>query len=47
VEARLRRALSTRVTVAPQKRGARIVIECYSAEEFESVVAMLAPDDDD
>ena len=41
IEARLRRALSTRVTVAPQKRGARITIECYSAEEFEHVVETL------
>jgi ParB family chromosome partitioning protein len=39
VEARLRRALSTRVTVAPQGAGARITIDCYSAEEFDSVVA--------
>jgi ParB family chromosome partitioning protein len=41
IEARLRRALSTRVSVAPQKRGARITIDCYSAEEFEGVVAQL------
>jgi ParB family chromosome partitioning protein len=41
IEARLRRALSTRVRVEPQKKGAKIVIECYSAEEFENVVATL------
>lgn len=41
IEARLRRALSTRVRVEPQKKGARIVIECYSAEEFENVVSTL------
>lgn len=41
IEARIRRALSTRVTITPQKRGARITVECYSAEEFENVVAIL------
>jgi len=41
IESRLRRALSTRVTVAPQKKGARITIECFSAEEFDNVVTML------
>ncbi len=41
IEARLRRALSTRVRIEPQKKGARIIIECYSAEEFENVVATL------
>ncbi len=41
IEGRLRRALSTRVTVQPQKKGARILIECYSSEEFENVVATL------
>ncbi|PFG73354.1 ParB/RepB/Spo0J family partition protein [Tepidiforma thermophila] len=41
IEARLRRALSTRVRVEPQKKGAKIIIECYSAEEFENVVATL------
>ena len=41
IEARLRRALSTKVSVLPQKRGARILIECYSSEEFDSVVAQL------
>ena len=41
IEARLRRALSTRVSVVPQKRGARITIECYSAEEFDNVVTTL------
>ncbi len=41
IEARLRRALSTKVTVLPQKRGARILIECYSSEEFDNVVAQL------
>ena len=41
IESRLRQALSTRVAVQPQKKGARIVIECYSAEEFENVVSKL------
>jgi ParB family chromosome partitioning protein len=45
IEARLRRALSTRVTVTPQKKGARITIDCYSAEEFENVVGMLLNQD--
>ncbi len=45
IEKRLQRALSTRVTVQPQKKGARIVIECYSSEEFDSVVQQLAGDD--
>lgn len=51
VEKRLQRALSTRVTVQPQKKGARIVIECYSAEEFDNVVRQISGeefgDDDD
>jgi ParB family chromosome partitioning protein len=41
IEGRLRRALSTRVSVQPQKKGARITIECFSNEEFESVVERL------
>ncbi len=41
IESRLRRALSTRVKVEPQKKGAKIVIECYSDEEFENVVSSL------
>ncbi len=42
IETRLRRTLGTRVTVAAQRRGgARITIEAYSAEEFESVVGKL------
>lgn len=41
IESRLRRALSTRVKVEPQKKGAKIVIECYSDEEFENVVSTL------
>jgi ParB family chromosome partitioning protein len=41
IEGRLRRALSTRVKVEPQKKGAKIVIECYSTEEFENVVSTL------
>lgn len=44
IEGRLQRALSTRVTVTPQKQGARIVIECYSAEEFENVIHQIAGD---
>ncbi len=45
IESRLRRRLSTRVRVVPQREGARITIECFSAEEFESVVAQLLADD--
>lgn len=41
IESRLRRALSTRVSVVPQKKGARITIECFSAEEFDNVVTTL------
>jgi ParB family chromosome partitioning protein len=41
IEARLQRALSTRVSVTPLKKGARITIECYSAEEFDHVVTTL------
>jgi ParB family chromosome partitioning protein len=44
IEGRLRRALSTRVTVQPQKRGAKIVIECYSDEEFRGVVDTILGD---
>jgi ParB family chromosome partitioning protein len=44
IEARLRRALSTRVTVQPQKKGARITIECFSNEEFENVIGTLLGD---
>ncbi|MCC7365731.1 MAG: ParB/RepB/Spo0J family partition protein [Dehalococcoidia bacterium] len=47
IESRLQRALSTRVSVLPQKKGARILIECYSAEEFEGVVAAILREDDD
>lgn len=45
IEQRLRRALSTRVSVQPQKRGAKIVIECYSSEEFDNVVNTLLGDE--
>ena len=41
IETRLRRALSTRVSIVPQKKGARITIECFSAEEFDNVVTTL------
>jgi ParB family chromosome partitioning protein len=41
IEQRLRRALSTRVSVQPQKHGAKIVIECYSTEEFDNVIGQL------
>ena len=44
IEGRLRRALSTRVTVQPQKHGAKIVIECYSDEEFRGVVDTILGD---
>jgi len=45
IESRLRRALSTKVAVIPQKKGARIVIDCYSAEEFDNVVQTLLGDE--
>jgi hypothetical protein len=35
------RALSTRVTVVPQKQGARITIDCYSGEEFDNVIHQI------
>lgn len=44
IEGRLRRALSTRVTVQAQKQGAKIVIECYSQEEFRGVVETILGD---
>jgi ParB family transcriptional regulator, chromosome partitioning protein len=46
IESRLRRALSTRVSVVPQKKGARITIDCFSAEEFDNVVTMLLGEDE-
>ena len=45
VESQLRRRLSTRVTVVPQRKGARITIDCYSTEEFDNVVALLLEED--
>jgi len=42
IESQLRHALSTRVSIAPQRQGgARITIECFSGEEFESVVRRI------
>jgi ParB family chromosome partitioning protein len=41
VEGRLRRALSTRVSVQAQKKGARITIECFTQDEFNTVVERL------
>jgi ParB family chromosome partitioning protein len=41
VEGRLRRALSTRVSVQPQKKGARITIECFTQDEFNAIVERL------
>ncbi|MEX2081823.1 MAG: ParB/RepB/Spo0J family partition protein, partial [Dehalococcoidia bacterium] len=42
LETRLRRALSTRVTVTPRgDGGARLVIDCYSAEELDNVVTQI------
>ncbi len=46
IESRLRRALGTRIAVTPVKKGARIVIECYSAEEFDNVVNTLLGGDE-
>ena len=46
IESRLRRALSTRVSVVPQRRGARITIDCFSSEEFEHVVEYLLGDEE-
>jgi ParB family chromosome partitioning protein len=47
IEARLRRALGTRVSVVPQRTGARITIDCYSAEEFENVIVQILGDEED
>jgi len=47
LEDRLRRALSTRVTVRPQRAGARITIDCYSREELEGVLAAILGEDYD
>lgn len=47
IEGRLRRALSTRVSVVPQRQGARITIDCYSDEEFEGVIARILGAEDD
>ncbi len=47
IESRLRRALSTRVSVVPQRRGARITIDCFSAEEFEHVIEYILRDEDE
>jgi ParB family chromosome partitioning protein len=41
IETRLRRRLSTRVTVVPQGDGARITVECYSRDELDGVVSRL------
>jgi len=41
LEVQLRRALGTRVTVQPRGEGARIVIDCFSAEELHHVVEIL------
>lgn len=46
IESRLRRALGTRIAVTPVKKGARIVIECFTAEEFENVVQTLLGDEE-
>lgn len=45
VEDQLRRALGTRVTLRPGKRGGRIVIEYYSDEEFQSLYDRLVGED--
>ena len=47
IETRMRRALSTRVTVVPQKKGARITIDCYSAEELDNVVRQVLGSEDE
>ncbi len=47
IEAKLRRALSTKVTVSPQKKGGRITIDCFSAEELEHVIAVILGEEDD
>jgi ParB family transcriptional regulator, chromosome partitioning protein len=42
IESQLRHALSTRVAIKPQRQGgARITIDCFSGEEFESVVRRI------
>jgi len=45
IESRLRRRLSTRVTVTRARKGAKIAIECFSAEEFDSVIQQLLGDE--
>jgi ParB family chromosome partitioning protein len=45
IESRLRRRLSTRVTVTRARKGAKIAIECFSSEEFDSVVQQLLGDE--
>jgi hypothetical protein len=45
IETRLRRHLGTRVTVQPQRTGAKITIDCYSSEEFDHVVGQLLGED--
>jgi ParB family chromosome partitioning protein len=46
IESRLRRRLSTRVSVTPVRDGARITIECYSAEELDHVIGQLLGEDE-
>jgi ParB family chromosome partitioning protein len=45
IETRLRRRLSTRVTVAPHGEGARITVDCYSRDELDGVVSRLLGDE--
>jgi len=41
LETRLQKRLGTKVTVQPQKQGARLVIHCFSKEELDGVVDIL------
>jgi ParB family chromosome partitioning protein len=47
IESQLRRRLSTRVSVVPQRQGARITIECYSADELTGVLSRLLGDEEE
>ena len=41
VEERLRRSLGTKVSIAPQAKGGKIVIEYYSSEELERILEKI------
>ncbi|MBK9306742.1 MAG: ParB/RepB/Spo0J family partition protein [Nitrospira sp.] len=41
LETRLQKRLGTKVTVQPEKQGARLVIHCFSKEELDGVVDII------